>query len=104
MTKHPHFTSGKGGHDVTGQVVWGGQYVTSDKLSASKLGWTKNTWMDSIGVNVTGAHCHSRRFIGWTDSVGRIVAWSVCRWTDRLGTDTLYPLKWSAFSIILSSI
>jgi hypothetical protein len=36
--------------------------------------------------NVAGANCHSRRFVGWTDSVGRIAAWSVCRWTDRLGT------------------
>jgi hypothetical protein len=36
--------------------------------------------------NVTGAHCHSRRFVGWMDSVGRIVEWSVCLWTDRLGT------------------
>jgi hypothetical protein len=36
--------------------------------------------------NVTGANCHSRQFIGWTDSVGQIVAWSVCWWTDRLGT------------------
>jgi hypothetical protein len=36
--------------------------------------------------NVTGANSHSRRFIGWMDSVGQIVAWSVYRWTDCLGT------------------
>ncbi len=53
VTKRPHFASGKGGHDVTGQVVWGGQYVTSDKLSTLKLGWTKNTWMDRIGVRMS---------------------------------------------------
>jgi hypothetical protein len=53
VTKHPHFASGKGGHDVTGQVVWGGQYVTSDKPSTSKLGWTKNTWTDRIGVKMS---------------------------------------------------
>ncbi len=53
MTKRPHFASGKGGHDVTGQVVWGGQYVTSDKLSTSKLGWTKHTWTDRLGVRMS---------------------------------------------------
>ncbi len=31
--------------------------------------------------------CH-RRFVGWTLSLGRNVAWSVCGWTDRQGTDT----------------
>jgi hypothetical protein len=56
VTKRPHFASGKGRHDVTGQVVWGGQYVTSDKLSTSKLGWTKNTWMDRIGVRMSQGH------------------------------------------------
>jgi hypothetical protein len=30
VTKHPHFASGKGGHDVTGQVAGGGQHVTCD--------------------------------------------------------------------------
>jgi hypothetical protein len=34
--------------------------------------------------NVTGANCHSRQFIGWTDGVGQNVAgWSVCGWTHR---------------------
>jgi hypothetical protein len=36
VTKHPHFASGKGGHNVTGQVIGGGQHVTHDKLSTSK--------------------------------------------------------------------
>jgi hypothetical protein len=53
VTKSPHFASGKVGHDVTGQVVWGGQYVTCDKPSTSKLGWTKNTWTDCIGVRMS---------------------------------------------------
>ncbi len=56
MTKHPHFASGKGGHDVIGQVVWGGQYVTCDKLSTSKLGWKKNTGTDRIGVRMSQGH------------------------------------------------
>ncbi len=34
--------------------------------------------------NVTVVYCH-RRFVGWTDSVGRIVTWSVCGWMDRQG-------------------
>jgi hypothetical protein len=36
--------------------------------------------------NVTGANCHSRWFIGRTDSLGRIVAWLVFRWTYCQGT------------------
>ncbi len=36
--------------------------------------------------NVTGANFQSRWFVGWTDSVGRIVTWSVCGRTDRQGT------------------
>ncbi len=42
---------------------------------------------------VTIVNCHSRRFVGWTLSLGRNVAWSVCGWTDRQGTpfSSLYP-------------
>ncbi len=36
--------------------------------------------------NVTVENCHSRRFVGWTYSLGQIVTWSVCGWTDRQGT------------------
>jgi hypothetical protein len=36
--------------------------------------------------NVTVVNCHSRRFVRWKDSVGRIFAWWVCGWTDRQGT------------------
>jgi hypothetical protein len=53
VTKRPQLASGKGGHDVTGQVVWGGQYVTSDKPSTLKIGWKKNTWTDRIGVRMS---------------------------------------------------
>jgi hypothetical protein len=31
-------------------------------------------------------HCHRGQFVGRMDDVGRIVAWWVCRWTDRQGT------------------
>ncbi len=48
------------------------------------LGWTNNQF--TLRRNVTGANCHSRRFVGWTDSVGRNVVWSVRGWTDRQGT------------------
>ncbi len=37
-------------------------------------------------MNVTVAKCHSRLFVGRMISVGQIVAWSVCGWTDRQDT------------------
>ncbi len=39
------------------------------------FGWSDNP--STLRRNVTVVKCHSRRFIGWTDSVGRDVAWSV---------------------------
>ncbi len=39
-------------------------------------------------TNATVVNCHSRRFVGWTLSLGRNVEWSVCGWTDRQGTVT----------------
>jgi hypothetical protein len=69
-TTRPHFASGKGGHDVTGQVVWGGQYVTCDKLSTSKLGWTKNTWTDRIGVRMS-----QRRIVIADSSLSGRIVW-----------------------------
>ncbi len=49
VTNRPKFASGKGGHDVTKHFEEGGHYVTSDKLSTLKAGWTKNMWTDRIG-------------------------------------------------------
>ncbi len=49
VTNRPNFASGKGGHDVTEHFGEGGRYVTSDKLSTLKPGWTKNMWTDRIG-------------------------------------------------------
>ncbi len=49
VTNRPTFASGKRGHDVTKHFGEGGCYVTSDKLSTLKPGWTKNTWTDHIG-------------------------------------------------------
>ncbi len=45
------------------------------------FGWTDN--LSSLRRNVTVVKCHSRRFVGWTNSVGRNVTRSVCGWTDR---------------------
>jgi hypothetical protein len=45
------------------------------------FGWTDNP--STLRRNVTVVKCHSRRFVGWTDSVGQHVAWLVCGWTDR---------------------
>ncbi len=70
VIKRPHFASGKGGHDVTGQVVWGGQFVTRDKLSTPKLGWTKNTWMDRIGVRMSQG-----RIVTADGSLGGQIVW-----------------------------
>jgi hypothetical protein len=47
--KPSKFASGKSGHDVTEHFGEGGHYVTSDKPSTLKAGWTKNTWTDRIG-------------------------------------------------------
>ncbi len=44
-------------------------------------------------TNVTVVNCHSRRFVGWTLSLGQNVAWSVCGWTDRQGTENIVLLK-----------
>jgi hypothetical protein len=51
-------------------VVWGGQYVTSDKLSTSKLGWTKNTWTDRIGVRMSQG-----RIVTADGSLGGRIVW-----------------------------
>jgi hypothetical protein len=53
VTKRPHFASGKGRHDVTEHFEEGGCHVTCDKPSTSESGWTKNTWMDHIGVRMS---------------------------------------------------
>ncbi len=49
VTNCPNFASGKGGHDVTELFGEGGRYVTSDKPSTLKAGWTKNTWTNRKG-------------------------------------------------------
>jgi hypothetical protein len=48
VTKHSHFASEMGRHDVTEHFVEGGHHVTCEKPSTSKPGWTKNTWMDRM--------------------------------------------------------
>ncbi len=87
VTNRPNFASGKGGHDVTEHFGEGGHYVTSDKPSTLKPGLDEKYVDGSYRwTNVTVANCHSRRFVGWTLSLGRNVTWSVCGWTDRQGT------------------
>ncbi len=56
----------------------------SSKFTRSEchnLGWTDTP--STLRRNVTVVKWHSRWFVGWTDSVGWNVAWSVCGWTDR---------------------
>ncbi len=53
VTNCPNFASGKKGHDVTEHSEEGGRHATCDKPSTSKLGWTKNTWMDHAGVRMS---------------------------------------------------
>ncbi len=43
--------------------------------SSGSLGWWKNL--------VQAKECHRRQFVGWTDSVGQVVAWLVRVWTDH---------------------
>jgi hypothetical protein len=50
--------------------------------------------------NVKGANCHSRWFVEWTDSVGQIVAWSVCGWTDGQGTH--YSLHCNVLRVLIN--
>ncbi len=45
------------------------------------LGWMDN--LSTLRQNVTVVKCHSRRFVGWTLSLGQNVAWWVHGWTDR---------------------
>ncbi len=45
------------------------------------LGWMDNP--STLRRNVTVVKCRSRRFVWWTLSLGRNVAWSVRGWTDR---------------------
>ncbi len=42
LTNRSNFASGKGGHDVTEHFGEGGRYVTSDKPSTLKAGWTNH--------------------------------------------------------------
>jgi hypothetical protein len=56
------------------------------RLQCHILGWTDNP--STLRWNVTVVNCHSRRFVGWTLHLGRNVAWSVCRWMDRLDTSS----------------
>ncbi len=64
-----------------------GQSVHCDKPSkftgseCHNFGWTDNP--STLRRNVKVVKCHSRWFVGWTNSVGRNVTWSVCGWTDR---------------------
>jgi hypothetical protein len=67
-----------------GDVMW---HVTN-RPPRSCVGWQIPGWIVRC-QNITGANCHSRRFVGWMDNVGRIVAWMVCGWTDRQGTIAL---------------
>jgi hypothetical protein len=76
------------GHDVTEHFESCGQHVTCDKTVHLEAGVDKKYLDRSYSCkNVTGTNWHSRGFVGWTDSVGRIAVWSVCLWTDRQGTD-----------------
>ncbi len=51
------------------------------------LGWTDN--LSTLRQNVR-VNCHSRRFVRWTLSLGRNVAWSVRGWTDHHCTTIKY--------------
>ncbi len=51
------------------------------RSESHNFGWTDNP--STLRRNVTVVKCHSRRFVRWTNSVGRNVTWSVCGWTDR---------------------
>jgi hypothetical protein len=108
VTKHPHFAEHAAGHHK-----WVQKSCNKTSTFHFRKGWTWCHWAFwggctlchmwrtvhlEVGVdekyldgsdrwqNVTGVNCHSRLFVGWTDSVGQIVTRSVRRWTDRQGT------------------
>ncbi len=67
-------------------LQWDGlsHYDKPSKFNRPKchnLGWTDNP--STLRWNVTVVKCHSRRFVGWTPSLGQNVAWSVRGWKDR---------------------
>jgi hypothetical protein len=70
VTNRPNFASGKGGHDVTEHFREGGRYVTCDKASTSKGGWTKNTWRDRTGVRMSQGQIATAG-----GSLGRRIVW-----------------------------
>jgi hypothetical protein len=111
VTKHPHVAK-----QLAGRHKWVQKFC--DKLSkfCFRKGWTwchrafwggwtlchkwqtvhleagvDEKYMDGSyrWTNVTVVNCHSRRFVGWTLSLGWNVAWSVCGWTDHQGTHKL---------------
>ncbi len=92
VINRPNFTSGK--VDMMSQSILRRLDVITVHLEAG----VDEKYLDRLYTvqvcckNVTGANFHSTRFVGWTDSVGRIVTWLVCRCTDHQGT--FVPFEW----------
>jgi hypothetical protein len=92
VTKSQHFTSGKGGTWCHRAFEEGGRHVfTCDKPSTSKPGFGKNTWMDCTGVRMSQVWIVTAdsSLGGHTYSVGQIITWSICGWTDSQGINNL---------------
>ncbi len=70
------------------RAFWGGWTLYHKWQTVHLEGGVDKKYMDGLcrWTNVTVVNCHSRRFVGWTLSLGRNVAWSVCGWMDRQGT------------------
>ncbi len=70
------------------RAFWGGWTLCHKWQTVHLEGGVDKKYLDGSyrWRNVTVVNCHSRRFVGWTLSLGRNVAWSVCGWTDRQGT------------------
>ncbi len=108
-TKRPHFAKQPAGHHKWVQnfcdksskfcfrkgwiwchkALWGGCMLCHMWQTVHLEAGEDEKYLDGSDrwKNVTVVNCHSRRFVGWTDSVGWIVAWLVCGWMDRQGTE-----------------
>ncbi len=61
------------------------------RSECQNLGWTDNP--STSRRNVTVVKCHSRRFVGWTLSLGRNVAWLVRGWMDGSSMHWLFEVR-----------
>jgi hypothetical protein len=71
------------------RAFWGGWMLCHKWQTVHLEGGVDEKYVDGSyrWTIVTIVNCHSKRFVGWTLSLGRNFAWSVCGWTDCQDTE-----------------